>query len=279
MADYRTVKVSMWAQDEWFMDQDTEGKLLWMYLFTNSHTSVAGIYKLPMRTITFETGLDKQAVIRCLAQFAKDGKAYYEDSTIWVVKMRDHQATSSIKVTKRIEQDLDALPDTPLKKRYFDRYPIDTLSIPYQARNIGYPRLADETETETETETDPVRVAVAAWESLGLTINPFTYQQLAAAVDEWSESGHPEYVTLAIEEAGRQNKRSWAYVEGILKRCRADGTAPSYTNGKTEKVAPKPKAGTQFVRNPSPDGTEWIYYDTVTKQETRREPRGAEEIF
>ena len=27
MADYRTVKVSMWAQDEWFMDQDTEGKL------------------------------------------------------------------------------------------------------------------------------------------------------------------------------------------------------------------------------------------------------------
>ena len=279
MADYRTVKVSMWAQDEWFMDQDTEGKLLWMYLFTNSHTSVAGIYKLPMRTITFETGLDKQAVIRCLAQFAKDGKAYYEDSTIWVVKMRDHQATSSIKVTKRIEQDLDALPDTPLKKRYFDRYPIDTLSIPYQARNIWYPRLADETETETETETDPVRAAVAVWESLGLTVSGFMSQQIAESVREWSELGHPEYVAQAVEIAGKANKRSWAYVEGILKRCRADGTAPIYTNGKTEKVAPKPKAGTQFVRNPSPDGTEWIYYDTVTKQETRREPRGAEEIF
>ena len=233
MADYRTVKVSMWAQDEWFMDQDTEGKLLWMYLFTNSHTSVAGIYKLPMRTITFETGLDKQTVTRCLAQFAKDEKAYYQDSTIWVVKMRDHQATSSIKVTKRIEQDLDALPDTPLKKMYFDRYPIDTLSIPYQAKNIGYPRLADETETETET--DPVRAAVAAWESLGLTINPFTYQQLTEAIDEWIEIGHPEYVSLAINEAGRQNKRSWAYVEGILKRCRAEGTAPSYTNGETKK--------------------------------------------
>lgn len=137
----------------------------------------------------------------------------------------------------------------------------------------------EEDRTEDNSTTDPVRVAVAAWESLGLTINPFTYQQLTEAVDEWSESGHPEYVTLAIEEAGRQNKRSWAYVEGILKRCRADGTAPIYTNGKTEKVAPKPKAGTQFVRNPSPDGTEWIYYDTVTKQETRREPRGAEEIF
>ena len=85
----------------------------------------------PMRTITFETGLDKQAVIRCLAQFAKDGKAYYEDSTIWVVKMRDHQATSNIKVTKRIEQDLDALPDTPIEKDTLTdthRYPIDTLS-------------------------------------------------------------------------------------------------------------------------------------------------------
>lgn len=94
----------------------------------------------------------------------------------------------------------------------------------------------EEDRTEDNSTTDPVRVAVAAWESLGLTINPFTFQQLAAAVDEWSESGHPEYVTLAIEEAGRQNKRSWAYVEGILKRCRADGTAPIYTNGKTEKA-------------------------------------------
>ena len=94
----------------------------------------------------------------------------------------------------------------------------------------------EEDRTEDNSTTDPVRVAVAAWESLGLTINPFTFQQLAATVDEWAESGHPEYVTLAIEEAGRQNKRSWAYVEGILKRCRADGTAPSYTNGETKKA-------------------------------------------
>ncbi len=114
---------------------------------------------------------------------------------------------------------------------------------------------------------------------MGLTVSGFMSQQIAESVREWSELGHPEYVAQAVEIAGKANKRSWAYVEGILKRCRADGTAPIYTNGKTEKVAPKPKAGTQFVRNPSPDGTEWIYYDTVTKQETRREPRGAEEIF
>ena len=132
---------------------------------------------------------------------------------------------------------------------------------------------------ETRNEPDAVAEVVAVWESLGLTVSGFMSQQIAESVREWSELGHPEYVAQAVEIAGKANKRSWAYVEGILKRCRADGTAPIYTNGKTEKVAPKPKAGTQFVRNPSPDGTEWIYYDTVTKQETRREPRASEEIF
>jgi len=85
-------------------------------------------------------------------------------------------------------------------------------------------------------QTDPVAVAVAAWESLGLTINPFTFQQLTEAVDEWSGAGHPEYVAQAIAEAGRHNARSWAYVEGILRRCRDEGKPPSYTNGKTEKA-------------------------------------------
>ncbi len=98
------------------------------------------------------------------------------------------------------------------------------------------PREEEIREEKRTEQPDPVAVAVAAWESLGLTINPFTFQQLTEAVDEWSGAGHPEYVAQAIAEAGRHNARSWAYVEGILRRCRDEGKPPSYTNGKTEKA-------------------------------------------
>ena len=301
----------MWREDVWFEQlPDNDARLLWVYLFTNPSSPMTGLYRLTLRSIANETYISQEKTAELLEMFARDGKAYYdqERGVIFVVNMQRLQFENvSPNMARRMQKDIDAIPDCELKQTYLTKYgyPMiieymdgskkrerveyrypwdddkqgsDSLSIPYE-----YPiDRGATTETETETKQQPnenVRVAVAAWESLGLTINPFTFQQLAAAVDEWSESGHPEYVTLAIEEAGRQNKRSWAYVEGILKRCRAEGTAPIYTNGETKKAAPKIKAGTQFIRNPSPDGTEWIYYDTVTKEETRREPRASEEIF
>ena len=39
MADYRTIPTSIWRQDEWFMDQPTEGRLLWLWMQTNSEAS------------------------------------------------------------------------------------------------------------------------------------------------------------------------------------------------------------------------------------------------
>ena len=127
MADFRTVKTSMWAQDEWFMDLPTDGKLLWVYLFTNAHTSVAGIYRLPLRTMEFESGLPRQRITELLQLFERSGKAYYGDGVIWVVKMREHQATGSHKVEQRIKSDVESLPDIPLRKSYLAKYPIDTL--------------------------------------------------------------------------------------------------------------------------------------------------------
>lgn len=147
MADYRTVKTSMWAQDEWFMDLPIDGKLLWMYLFTNGHTSVCGLYKLPLRTIMFETGLSKERALELLGSFAACGKAKYADGVVWVTKMREHQGTASPQVAKRIQADLDAIPDTPLKREYLSRYGINTVSV-------GYLEFRADTETDTVTETD-----------------------------------------------------------------------------------------------------------------------------
>ena len=51
MADFRSVKCAMWREDEWFQSLVPDERLLFIYLFTNPSASVAGIYKLPLRTI------------------------------------------------------------------------------------------------------------------------------------------------------------------------------------------------------------------------------------
>ena len=110
------------------------------------------------------------------------------------------------------------------------------------------------TNTITNHEHDAVVAAVAAWESLGLTVTKMTSDDMIAAVEEWEKLGHPEYVAQAIEVAGRANKRSWSYVQGILRRCRDNGTAPGYTNGQSKVVSfsggqSKPISDEQYARD------------------------------
>jgi len=147
MADFRTVKCAMWREDEWFQSLTPDERLLFIYLFTNPSASVAGIYKLPLRTISFESGLALDRCKTIIARFTKDNKAYYEDGVVWVRRMREHQLPGNIsnQVAIRLARDVEAIPDCPLKTRYLQaygaktgvqipyEYPTDTVSIPLRA--------------------------------------------------------------------------------------------------------------------------------------------------
>ena len=65
MAGYRQIHTQIW-KDEWFLDLEPQAKLLFIYLFGNENTSLSGIYKLPLKVILFETGLDKEYVVNTL---------------------------------------------------------------------------------------------------------------------------------------------------------------------------------------------------------------------
>ena len=95
---------------------------------------------------------------------------------------------------------------------------------------------------------------------------------IGLAIDDWRERGYPGYVADAITEAARQGKLTWKYVEGILKRCARENVAPTKKNGSDPA-----KKTTGSYRQASPDGSQWIYLDTVTNKEVRREPRSEEE--
>ena len=160
MAEFRSIHCKTW-RDDWFSELPTDAKLLWLYLITNQSTSVSGIYQLPVKFMAFETGLDKIRVTQILDMFKSDGKIDYDDSVIWVKKMREYQSTASPKVAQRIKLDFDTIPDCRVKGIYAKKYGIDMVSVPY-FENESDTDTDTDTETETETETIQKRAANAA---------------------------------------------------------------------------------------------------------------------
>lgn len=135
MAEFRNIHTRIW-KDEWFTDLEVDEKLLFIYLFSNQQASVCGMYELPIKFISFETGIDKDRVIEILNKFSTAGKVHYEDGVVWVVNLNKYNNSgNSDKVRTRIVKDLEIISDDcSLKKLAYEQYqipypyPTDTLS-------------------------------------------------------------------------------------------------------------------------------------------------------
>lgn len=140
-ADYRSIQTRMWREDEWFQTLDVDAKLFWIYLFTNPSASPAGIYRLPIRTMSFECGIDAGRIGALFSEFSEAGKVYYDSGVVWVVNMRRLQFPTLIDGSRewqtavRIAKDIDAIPDKcQLKAQYI--------------AHSGYPIIVDTIENE-----------------------------------------------------------------------------------------------------------------------------------
>ena len=148
MADWRYFASSFWS-DPYIQELKQESKYLYIYLFTNEHCNQAGFYQITVKTISFETGIDKERVSSLLDQFITDGKITYEKHILWVKNFLRHQPNRSPQVWKRIIKDIKTIRDgnEGLVRRYLDH--IDTLSIPYPE---GIDTLSQGTYVEEEKE-------------------------------------------------------------------------------------------------------------------------------
>jgi DnaD/phage-associated family protein len=122
MANYRQLHTRTWS-DSWFMSLSSEQKLLFIYLFSNQRASVTGLYELPIKIISLETGLDRSVILRAFEVYTATDKVYYDTKAevVWVVNMPKYQLGERINSTlqKRIETDIKSAPDCKLKQRFF----------------------------------------------------------------------------------------------------------------------------------------------------------------
>jgi hypothetical protein len=123
MANVRQVSSRLW-NDGYVADLSTVEKLMFVYLITNEHVNIAGIYELPVPTMAAETGLERSDIEEILARFQQDGKVSRADKWLKVTNFPKYQAMTNPKIAAAVQKIIAGLPEGI----------IDRLSIPY-----GYP--------------------------------------------------------------------------------------------------------------------------------------------
>lgn len=148
MAKYRTIQTTIW-NDPYIEDLNPTEKLLYIYLFSNPHVNNAGVMKVSLNKISYETGIKDLSAP--MDRLVNDGKVFKHKEYFFVVNFVKHQTSTSPKIIQSIVAEFKDLPaeildaikskypilfeaDEPDTLSAPDKYPTDTLSIPY-----GYP--------------------------------------------------------------------------------------------------------------------------------------------
>jgi hypothetical protein len=83
---YRTIDAAFWT-DQKIRKLSPEGRLLFLYLITNPHTHVSGLYYLPLLIAEHESGLSKAHLKSSLESLSKSGLCRYDhDAELILVK-------------------------------------------------------------------------------------------------------------------------------------------------------------------------------------------------
>lgn len=108
MSKMRMINTDYWT-DPWVVDNlNPLDSHLFIYLFTNSHTNVAGIYELSLRTISSEIGIEKEELARMMKRL--EPKVHYVNGWVVLKATIKNQNYKSPKIQTGIQIVLDKCP-------------------------------------------------------------------------------------------------------------------------------------------------------------------------
>lgn len=108
-----------------------ESQLVGLYLMSNPHANMLGLYYLPKSFIAHETGMTMQGASKGLASCIEAGFCRYDDSSeiVWVIEMAHYQIAPRLnandKQCKGVQSAYDSVPENPFLEPFFDKYEPD----------------------------------------------------------------------------------------------------------------------------------------------------------
>lgn len=109
MSKQRYINTRFW-DDGYIVTLDPIEKLLFIYFITNPLTEICGAYEIPLRRIAYDTGIDRDMVLKILGRFADADKIIYRDEWIFICNFIKHQ-TDSAKINTGIAKLVKCCPD------------------------------------------------------------------------------------------------------------------------------------------------------------------------
>lgn len=123
---YRTIDSDTWS-DAWFLKQEPDAKVYFLWLVTNRHAHMTGFYRLPYDVVVeLETGLTQERLLELQLRFEADGKVMFgEDRQVWVVNQQKYQVKKMTwQNARHIQVHIEEMPDGELKEAYLRKYPL-----------------------------------------------------------------------------------------------------------------------------------------------------------
>ncbi len=108
MSKLRSVNTKFW-DDPFVVELNPTEKLLFLYLITNSLTTILGIYEISIRKISFDTGISQEMVRKGLERFGTSRKAFFEGNYIILPNWPKNQNLNT-NMKKAVENEFDTLP-------------------------------------------------------------------------------------------------------------------------------------------------------------------------
>ena len=126
------VNTRFW-NDSFISELNPLDRYLFLYFLTNDKTNICGVYEIPLKTISSETGLELSMIRTMLKRLR--GRIDYIKGWIVVKNFLKYQNTDSPTVKKGIEIEMAKIPQEILEKSLI----LDTVSIgyPYGVGNLN----------------------------------------------------------------------------------------------------------------------------------------------
>lgn len=234
MAKQRYISTSFW-DDAWIQELDPSEKLLYLYLMTNPLTNIAGVYKITVRRIVFDTGFNKDTVTRILGRFKKDKKAVLHGEYMIIPSWPKHQQWDKrTKIRDGIEAVLKEIPEEVKKHMVSIRYA-------YPIEGYEYLRNYSDINTDTDINTDINKAPSAA------------ASQLVSASDDEKELYNKIKTVFEREQPGQRftnyGKEGKAIKGLIVKaRARSPDDPQTFIAGMIRQFASMRQSGDKFWR-------------------------------
>lgn len=111
MAKLRMVNTKFWS-DPWVMTKlNPLDRLLFLYLITNEHTNISGIYEISEHKIAFDTGIERDTLTKSMLP-RLEPKVLFRDNWIILVNFPKHQNLKSADVVKGIQREFMLAPES-----------------------------------------------------------------------------------------------------------------------------------------------------------------------